>query len=291
MKRIEIENWARTAVEASMTGETPDEDSGIEFKRELIKPKDAAKRIAGLANAARGENVMWVVGFDDEAKEVCTTSREDLSSWWPKVQRAFDLVSPDMKDVVVPIDGLGNVLALMFHTDNAPFVTRDKDGKYEVPWRDGTRVREIRRADLLRMLVPLSQRPVFRVVAGNIQKETETHGGALGCEMIGFCSTGQSAAILADEIEVVCRDGEHEETVAIELWHEKKSASSLQIDGLTAFDLRHSGLEVPFTNDVEVGVGLRLLPTNEEIWVWETFTGPDDTSPLDVRSLYAEEAT
>ena len=50
------------------------------------------------------------------------------------------------------------VVAALFDTDRAPYVIR-KGEFFEVPWREGAHVRSARRADLLRILVPLAKHP------------------------------------------------------------------------------------------------------------------------------------
>jgi hypothetical protein len=40
------------------------EDDLIEFKRTWIKPHKAARRIAAHANAARGQDILWLIGVD-----------------------------------------------------------------------------------------------------------------------------------------------------------------------------------------------------------------------------------
>lgn len=62
------------------------------------------------------------------------------------------------------------MLALGFETDRRPYVlklTGDKASR-EVPWREATRVRSANRWDLLRLLVPLSRRPILTVLGGRL---------------------------------------------------------------------------------------------------------------------------
>ena len=70
------------------------EDDGIEFKREL--PSDtqrAARQIAGMANAARGEQFLWVVGVDEATRAIQPVSG-DLAAWWDRVSARFDGEAP-----------------------------------------------------------------------------------------------------------------------------------------------------------------------------------------------------
>jgi len=44
----------------------PNEDFLVELKRDWIEKGKAARRIAGHANAARGENILWLIGVDEK---------------------------------------------------------------------------------------------------------------------------------------------------------------------------------------------------------------------------------
>ena len=65
MKQHQIEVWVLDIVEKVEDGQ-PVEDSRVEFKSDWIPPEKAARRIAGHANAARGENTLWVIGLDEK---------------------------------------------------------------------------------------------------------------------------------------------------------------------------------------------------------------------------------
>jgi hypothetical protein len=54
MRRAELEAWVLEVLERVEQGK-PVEDSRVELKREWPDPERAARRIAGHANAARGE--------------------------------------------------------------------------------------------------------------------------------------------------------------------------------------------------------------------------------------------
>jgi hypothetical protein len=114
MRPHEIEQWVLNIV-ARVKANQPNEDSRVELKAEW--PPDSyktARQIAGHANAARGDQILWIVGVDQAAgiHEVDTT---ELATWYPTVRRHFDELAPELQDLNVPIDGK-TVVALLFDT-------------------------------------------------------------------------------------------------------------------------------------------------------------------------------
>lgn len=143
----------------------PHEDSIVELKSEW--PTDfyrAARRIAAHANAARGERILWIIGLDEKSG-ILGVDHLEMANWYEQVKSHFDEITPDMIDQNVPVKGK-TLVALLFATDNAPFVikTRGADDKLEVPWREGTRTRSARRGELLRLLLPLAKLPSLKVL-------------------------------------------------------------------------------------------------------------------------------
>ena len=164
-----IERWAISVLTARATGARP-EDSLIEFKRELPSPEKAARRIAGLCNAARGEDVLWIVGVDEQRGAVGLTSF-DLSIWLPSVLTYFDGIPPSITDVVIPFGGV-SLLALAFHSLRPPYVVRNPGfgsvqgvvAEREVPWREGTRTRSACRDELLSILIEVDRFPDVEIL-------------------------------------------------------------------------------------------------------------------------------
>jgi len=147
------------------------EDQLIECKREWPEPTKAARRIAGHANAARGTDITWIIGLDEDAHEVAGAGDTDLATWWPQVLRRFDEVAPDLEPLTVAVGGGKAVVALSFRTDRAPYsVTTDGQGgvQVEVPYRDGTTTRTARRHELLRMLLPAVAVPTLDLVTARL---------------------------------------------------------------------------------------------------------------------------
>lgn len=155
-KKALIEAIVVAAVEAVLSGNRI-EDERIECKSELMPP-ERVRQLAGAANAALGDEVIWIVGVDEaKAQLVPLDSTVDLADWWAKVERGFDdQVSPGLTSMWIPVPN-GLVLALHFTTDRAPYAVRNPGGgtpELEVPWRAGTRTRSAKRHELLRTLLP-----------------------------------------------------------------------------------------------------------------------------------------
>lgn len=169
MNSIQIESWALRIIDCVKKSQ-PNEDFLVELKREWIDSEKAARRIAGHANSARGENVLWLIGVD-EVEGVIGASDNDLASWYPAVESYFNEIAPRMISLNIPIDGT-TVVALLFETDRAPYVIKNsaygkKEGgstELEVPWREGTRLRTARRSDLIRLIAPLELLPEIEII-------------------------------------------------------------------------------------------------------------------------------
>lgn len=169
MNSIQIESWALRVIDC-VKKSLPNEDFLVELKREWIEPEKAARRIAGHGNSARGENILWLIGVDEE-KGVIGASDNDLASWYPAVESCFNEIAPRMISLNIPIDGT-TVVALLFETDRAPYVIKNsaygKTGggstEFEVPWREGTGLRTARRSDLIRLIAPLELLPEIEIL-------------------------------------------------------------------------------------------------------------------------------
>src|SRR2546421_7601874 len=153
MLKHQLESWTLEVLDRVTSG-NPVEDSRVELKREWPKPTEAARRIAGHANAAQGEPILWIIGVDDKAQSVIGADRKELADWYPSVVSQFDDVAPELQDLAVPYHG-ATVVALLFETDRAPFLVKNPLGghiDWEVPWRQGTKTQSIRRTNLIRLL-------------------------------------------------------------------------------------------------------------------------------------------
>jgi len=173
MDNARLEYWVHEVLDRVLRS-APIEDSRVELKRQWIDPDKAARRIAGHANACRGEQVLWIVGVDEESG-VVGASHTEFSNWHSQVLSRFDGIAPSVQDLVVDHSGQ-TVVALCFDTSRAPFVTKNPmyntpgggPISFEIPWREGTAVRSARREDIIRLLVPLQTIPTVELLDGRI---------------------------------------------------------------------------------------------------------------------------
>jgi hypothetical protein len=150
------------------------EDALVELKADWPAPQRAARRLAGHANAARGEGILWVIGLD-ETHGATRLTPVDLSEWWAQVRGLFDGPAPDLRDLIVRTAD-GPVHALHFDVGRSPYVVRNpaygSTGggpiEREVPWREGTAVRTATREDLIRLLVPVLRLPEVEILSGTV---------------------------------------------------------------------------------------------------------------------------
>lgn len=145
------------------------EDSLVELKTEWPAPEGAFRQLAGHANAARGDNILWVIGIDEKDRSVPGANGEELSVWWPQVQKRFESTSPDLiRHLNVQFEGV-SVQALLFGTDRAPYVVHASvKPEAEVPWRDGTRTRSAKRHELLSLLEASTKAIATEIISGRL---------------------------------------------------------------------------------------------------------------------------
>ena len=170
MRRQELEARVLDLLDRVERGQ-PVEDSTVELKMEW--PRDlrrTARQIAGHANAARGDRILWIIGADEGGRRIVTADEQELANWWPAVRRHFDGIGPTLtSNLAVTRDG-ATVVALLFDTDRSPYVVRTgTEPALEVPWRRGNSTMTARREDLLRLLVPTLRRPHVEVLGAQVQ--------------------------------------------------------------------------------------------------------------------------
>ncbi len=166
MRKTDIEFWALSVMERVENGQ-PVEDSRVELKADWIEPEKAARRIAGHANSAHGEEILWLIGVD-ERNRVKGIDVSSFANWFNMVKSQFEGVIPDSTCINVPYRGV-TFLAIIFETDRAPFVVKNPSGgtiQFEVPWREGTAIRSANRSELLKILVPFQKTLTFDVLSG-----------------------------------------------------------------------------------------------------------------------------
>lgn len=171
VKRSQVELWAREVLQAFQKNNKI-EDASVELKTTWIEPEKAARRLAGHANAAGLEPILWLIGVDEDNGIVGANPME-LANWIGQVESCFDgNILPNLTPVRVPIEINENtvsVMALYFETDQPPYVIKNSSGgriSREVPWRGGTRLDSATRDNLLRMLIPLQRTPSLEIFKG-----------------------------------------------------------------------------------------------------------------------------
>jgi len=145
------------------------EDFRVECKGTWPSAAKAARQIAGHANAARAEPILWIIGLDEDNNRVTGASEVELADWWAQVTAAHDEgITPGLTSLIVPVNPEQSVVALYMTTERAPYVIKRQDGQgpfdREVPWRDGNRTRSAHRHELLRLLIAAVAPPDATVV-------------------------------------------------------------------------------------------------------------------------------
>jgi len=172
MRKADIEGWALRLVEAVNEGNRV-EDSRVELKGELPSAEQAARRMAGHANAARNDPILWVIGLD-EVRGVVPFDLPDFADWGQQLKSYFVGPAPEWQEVLVPV-GTARVLALYIDTSQPPYMVKNpahgkKGGgpvEVEVPWREGTIARTARRENLLRILLSQESVPGYEVLSAD----------------------------------------------------------------------------------------------------------------------------
>ena len=145
------------------------EDFRVECKAVWPEARRTARQLAGHANMARGEPILWIIGVDEDGHQVTGASDVELADWWAQVVAALDQgIAPGLTPLVVPVSADRSVVALYMTTERAPYVVKrqSEQGPFEreVPWRDGNRTRSAHRHELLRLLVTATSPPEVTVV-------------------------------------------------------------------------------------------------------------------------------
>ncbi len=170
MNKLQLDNWVYSIIDRVNSGQ-PNEDSRVELKREWIPVEKAARQLGGHANAARGENILWIVGVDED-NGVVGADKKELANWYPKIESQFDdRVAPYLLiNQNISIEDK-TVVALLFATDRAPYVVKNPKGggdQLEVPWRVGNRTIPATRSHLIRLISPLEPLPSIQVIDGHL---------------------------------------------------------------------------------------------------------------------------
>lgn len=179
MRPTDVERWCARVVDRFERGLRA-EDDRVEVKRQLPRgnPVDIARRIAGHANQARANEILWLIGaVEDPVPRVVGQSpgEPDAATWWTPIEAKFDDIAPAPVFAHTALDNERSVLGIGFDTTRPPYVVRlstDKPNR-EVPWREGTRIRTANRFDLLRLLAPIATQPRFSLLNAHVYARPE----------------------------------------------------------------------------------------------------------------------
>ncbi|XXX79036.1 hypothetical protein WMF30_09695 [Sorangium sp. So ce134] len=106
----------------------PIEDTVVELKSEWPKDSyEAARQLAGAANAARGENILWIIGIHDKSRRVTGADAQEMSQWYSQVKSHHDAgMAPDLiTHVNVPYQDK-MLTAMLFDTQRAPYLVKTR---------------------------------------------------------------------------------------------------------------------------------------------------------------------
>ncbi len=177
MRQVEVEAWAYRLIESAESTQKV-EDARSELKSNWPEAQAIARQLAGHANAAYGQPILWLLGVSETSGVVPYETR-DMADWRAQLDAEFEGVAPGMVHYSLRWKDQ-SFEALLFRTDAPPYVVKNpKRGKenagpfeFEVPWRDG-RTRSARRAELILMLRPVWEAPTFDCVGARIQLLTQ----------------------------------------------------------------------------------------------------------------------
>lgn len=165
--KAQLEDIVQRLIMSAKAG-GPVEDSFVELKAQV--PRDlgrAAKQLGGHANASAGHPVIWILGVD-ESGNVWGAKRKEVVSWYPRLAAQFDGPAPRFsKCCNVAVAG-SSVAAIVFSTDEPPYVIRKADGTTEVPWRVGDFTSTASRDDLLGLLSRYAHVPEAQVLSAEL---------------------------------------------------------------------------------------------------------------------------
>lgn len=148
------------------------EDDLVECKGQWPDPQNrrSARQLAGHANKAHDEPILWIIGLDEDARALTQPPPVEVANWWPAMSSRFDQEVPELEHhLVVHIGERQAVTALRFLTDRSPYVITSggEDGTLDrgVPIRDGARTRSARRDELVRLLIPAVAPPAAQLLS------------------------------------------------------------------------------------------------------------------------------
>jgi hypothetical protein len=170
------------------------EDQTVELKSRIpTNANKTARQLAGHANSARAEGIIWIIGLDEE-EGVVGVDKFEIADWWPSVNKHFSSTKPTLETVAAKEIDKATVIGLYFRTNEAPYLVNNPNGgtiAREVPWREGNSTRTARRDDLLRLLVPMQYVPDIDVLKASVDVTCNMREQVItvSCELYIYSST------------------------------------------------------------------------------------------------------
>ncbi|MBV9658926.1 MAG: hypothetical protein JO295_12520 [Verrucomicrobia bacterium] len=155
----------------------------------------AARQLAAHANAARGRDLLWLIGIGSGGAK-----KSDCDAWLAGLRSWFDGLMPRVVPVEMTLPTTPStsskrklrdrsdrpLIALHIETDRAPFVIRAGSGnaavRLETPWLDLTATssplpppRSATRTDLIKLLTPLLDLPRFELLEAQLAFYANPH--------------------------------------------------------------------------------------------------------------------
>jgi hypothetical protein len=284
-----LETRVLAIVDAVLAGRQV-EDDRVELKATWpAAAHKTARQIAGHANTAGGEPILWVVGLDEKARTYGSTSGTEPADWWTSVRKHFVEVWPEVKVLRVPVGTGNDVMVLQFSSDRAPYVVGVEGGgrvEREVPWREGNSTRTAHRHEMIRSIVAEASVPTLELVGGVVEVlefvgsgEYETHESAkvgdfkVRCALDMFLSARAFAYL-----------PEHRQSLALEATGVRVDLGRFRLEGSYRFDgATRYGVprRVPFGNvSVLGGSGVEVNGPGELSLRGERVLGPSEGRAL-----------
>lgn len=137
----------------------------------------AARRLAAHANAARGREVLWLIGVEPTGRGPGAETAK-FQDWLDAVLPFFDGLAPTVTSLQIPLSPARGkrpartAVALLVETSRAPFVVRGggRPGGLETPWLDAPDrpIRTAGRLELIKLLTPLQDLPQLEILEGEL---------------------------------------------------------------------------------------------------------------------------
>ncbi len=137
----------------------------------------AARRLAAHANAARGRDVLWLIGVGPDGRGPGGDLRK-FDDWLATLLPFFDGLPPRITALKVPLSPAQgkrpakSVVAVHVETSRVPFVIRPgaRSKVLEVPWLDAETgaVRSAGRLELVKLLTSLQEVPQLEILEADL---------------------------------------------------------------------------------------------------------------------------